>query len=185
MLQDVFEQTERKMKRAVASVKDDFKTVRTGRANTAMLEGIKADYYGSATPINQLAKIQIPDPKQIVIQPYDPDSIEDIERAVMESDMGLTPNNDGEIIRIKIPDLTEERRKELTSVINEYAEEGKIAIRKIRREARDEVDLLEDEGEISQDDAHRAREHIQDLTDQYEDQIDQLVNRKTDEIMTV
>lgn len=185
MLEDVFEETEQKMKKAVQSVKDDFKTVRTGRANTAMLEGIKANYYGTATPINQLAKIQIPDPKTIVVQPYDPDSLEDIERGIMESDLGLTPHNDGEIIRINIPDLTEERREELTSVIKEYAEDGRIAIRKIRREARDQIDTLKNEGQVSEDDAHRAKEYIQDLTDKHEGIIDDLVDRKTDELMSV
>lgn len=185
MLESLFKETEKKMKKAVESVKDDYKTVRTGRASSAMVENIKADYYGTKTPLNQMAKIQIPDPKQIIIEPYETGSIKDIERAIQESDLDLTPNNDGEIIRIKIPDLSEERRQELSSVVKDYAEDGKIEIRQIRREAREEVDLYENESEISEDDAYRAKERIQELTDQYEETIDQLTEKKIDEIMTV
>lgn len=185
MLENLFNETEQKMQQAVKNVKDKFKTVRTGRASSAMVEDIKAEYYGQATPINQMAKIQVPDPKQIIIEPYETDSLQDIERAIMESDLDLTPSNDGEIIRIKVPDLSEERRRELSSVVDEYAEEGKIAIRQVRREAREEVDLYENEGEISEDEAYRAKEHIQELTDQYEEKIDKLTENKKDEIMTV
>lgn len=185
MLESLFKQTESKMKKAVKSVKNDYKTVRTGRASSAMVENIEADYYGTKTPINQMAKIKIPDPKQIIIEPYETGSLKDIERAIMESDLDLTPNNDGEILRIKIPDLSEERRKELSSVVKEYAEEGKIKIRQIRRESREEIDLYENESEISEDDAYRAKENIQELTDQYEEKIDKLTEKKIDEIMTV
>ena len=185
MLESLFKETETKMKKAVQKVQKKFKKVRTGRASSAMVEDIKADYYGTSTPINQMAKIRIPDPKQIVIEPYEAGSITDIERAILESELDLTPSNDGDVIRIKIPDLSEERRKELKSVVNEYAEDGKIAIREIRREARDEVDLLEEEGEITEDDAHRAREKIQEITDKHEDFIDELLEKKTEEIMNV
>lgn len=185
MLESLFKETETKMKQAVSNVKDKYKTVRTGRASSAMVEDIEAEYYGQPTPINQMAKIQIPDPKQIIIEPYEAGSLQDIERAIMESDLDLTPSNDGDIIRIKIPDLSEERRKKLTSLVDEYAEEGKIAIRQVRREAREEVDLYEDEGEISEDEAYRAKEHIQELTDQYENKVDALTENKKDEIMTV
>lgn len=185
MLNDVYKETRSNMKDAVMAVKNDFKSIRTGRATASMFDGIKVDYYGSATPLNQLAKIQIPDAKQVLITPYDPDSMEAIEKGILESDLGLTPNNDGETIRINIPDLTEERRKELKSVVKEYAEDGKITIRKIRREARDEIDLLEDEGEISEDDAHRAREEIQEITDNHENRIEEHVENKIEEIMKV
>lgn len=185
MLDSVFQETEEKMKKAVKSVKEDFKTVRTGRASSAMVEGIKVNYYGTPTPINQLAKIKIPDPKQIIIQPYDSGNLKDIEKAILESELDLTPNSDGEIIRIQIPDLTEERRQELSSVCKDYAEEGKINIRQIRREAREEVDLYEDEGEISEDEAYRAKEEIQDLTDKYEQKINDLLENKTEELTTV
>ncbi|MGM0381454.1 MAG: ribosome recycling factor [bacterium] len=184
MLDQVFQQTEQKMKQILKNLQGEFKSVRTGRATSAMFENINVNYYGSATPMNQLAKIQVPDAKQVVIQPYDAGSLEDIEKAIMESDLGLTPNNDGEIIRIQIPDLTEERRKELAGVVKEYAEDAKIEIRKIRREARDEVSLYENEGEISEDDAHRARERIQEITDQHEDMVDELLEKKTEEIMS-
>lgn len=185
MLEDLFQQTEIKMKKAVKAVKEKFKKVRTGRANSAMVEDIKADYYGTKTPINQMAKIRIPDPKQIVIEPYEAGSITDIERAILESELDLTPSNDGDVIRIKIPDLSEERRQELSSVVKEYTEEGKIKVREIRRESREEVDLYEDEGEISEDEAYRAEERIQEITDQYEEKIDKLTEAKIDEIMTV
>jgi len=185
MLDDLYKETRSKMSDAVRAVQDDFKSVRTGRATASMFEGTMVDYYGSATPINQLAKIQIPDAKQVIITPYDTQSIEAIEKAILESDLGLTPNSDGEVIRINIPDLTEERRKELKSVVKENAEEGKIAIRKIRREARDEIDLYENEGEISEDEAHRGREQIQEITDQYEDKIEELAEKKIEEIMKV
>jgi ribosome recycling factor len=185
MLEELFKQTETKMKRAVKTLKDKFKTVRTGRANSAMVENIQADYYGTKTPINQMAKIKIPDPKQIIIEPYEAGSLKDIERAILESELDLTPNSDGEIIRIKIPDLSEERRQELSSVVNDYAEEGKIELRQIRREAREEVDLYEQEGEISEDEAYRAKDEIQEITDKYEEKIDTLTEKKTDEIMTV
>jgi ribosome recycling factor len=185
MLESLFKETETKMKKAVQKVQKKFKKVRTGRASSAMVEDIKADYYGTSTPINQMAKIRIPDPKQIVIEPYEAGSITDIERAILESELDLTPSNDGDVIRIKIPDLSEERRKELSSVVKEYAEEGKIDIRQIRRESREEIDLYESEGEISEDDAYRAKEEIQELTDQYEEKIDTLTEKKIDEIMTV
>ncbi len=185
MLEKLFKETETKMKKAVQKVKGKFKKVRTGRASSAMVEDIQADYYGTKTPINQMAKIRIPDAKQIVIEPYEAGSISDIERAILESELDLTPSNDGDVIRINIPDLSEERRKELSSVVNEYAEEGKINLRQIRRDAREEIDLYENEGEISEDKAYRAKEEIQELTDQYEEKIDTLTEKKIDEIMTV
>jgi ribosome recycling factor len=150
-----------------------------------MVENIKADYYGTMTPLNQMAKIKIPDPKQIIIEPYETGSLKDIERAILESELDLTPNSDGDIIRIKIPDLSEERRQELSSVVNDYAEEAKIQLRQVRRDSREEVDLYENEGEISEDEAYRAKERIQELTDQYEEKIDTLTEKKIDEIMTV
>ncbi|MFP4686526.1 MAG: ribosome recycling factor [bacterium] len=185
MLNQLYKETKEKMQKALASVQKDFNSVRTGRATPALFEAVKVDYYGTPTPLNQLAKIQIPEARQVVIQPYDSGSLKDIERGIMESNLGLTPNNDGEIIRIQIPDLTEERRKELSSVVKEYSEAGKIALRSIRREARDEIDLLESEGEISEDDAHRARRQVQDYTDRYEEMIEELQEKKIQEIMTV
>ncbi len=184
MLNSIYRETENRMKKVVDAVCREFGSVRTGRANPEMFETVKVCYYGAQTPLNQLAKIQIPDAKQVIIQPYDKGCIEDIEKALMESKLGLTPNNDGNVIRINIPDLTEERRKELTGVVKEYAEEGKISLRKIRRDARDEIDLLEEESEISEDDAHRAKEQIQELTKKYENYLDDLLEKKSDEIMS-
>lgn len=184
MLDDVYEETERKMKQVLGSLKEKFKTVRTGRASPSMLDGVTVDYYGSPTPVNQLAKIQVPDPKHIVIQPYDSDNLEDIERGIMESDLNLTPNTDAEVIRLNLPDLTEERREELSDRVKEFTEEAKISLRQIRREARDEVDLYEEEGEISEDDAYRARDRIQEITDRFEEALEGARDEKIDQIMS-
>lgn len=185
MLENLFKETETRMKRTVKNLKGRFKTVRTGRATSAMVEDINVDYYGTQSPINQIAKIKIPDPKQILIDPYEPGSLQDIERAIIESDLDLMPHNDGEILRIKIPELSEERRKKLSSKVEDLAEEGKIELRQIRRDAREEVDLYENESEISEDEAYRARDEIQNLTDQYEEKINKLTEKKINEIMTV
>lgn len=182
MLDEVYEETERKMKRVLGSLKEQFKTVRTGRASPSMLENVTVDYYGSPTPVNQLAKIQVPDPKHIIIQPYDGDNLEDIERGILESDLNLTPNSDGDVIRLNLPDLTEERREELSDRVREFTEDAKIQLRQIRREARDEVDLYEEEGEISEDDAYRARDRIQELTDRFEDALEDARDKKIDQI---
>ena len=184
MLNQIFTEAENRMKKVIKSVRVDFGTVRTGRANPDMFETVMVNYYGSSTPLNQLAKIQIPEAKQVIIQPYDKGCIEDIEKALLESKLGLNPNNDGNVIRINIPDLTEERRKELTGVVKEYVEDGKITLRKIRRDARDEVDLLESESEISEDEAHRAKQKIQEMTKKYEAYLDELLEKKTEEIMS-
>lgn len=185
MLDDVYGETERKMKQVLGSLREQFKTVRTGRASPSMLEGVTVDYYGSPTPVNQLAKIQVPDPKHIVIQPYDGDNVEDIERGIQESDLNLTPNTDGSIIRLNLPDLTEERREELSSRVKGFTEDAKIKLRQIRREARDEVELYEEEGEISEDDAYRARDRIQDITDRFEEAMEEARDKKINQIMTV
>lgn len=173
------------MKQVLGSLKEQFKSIRTGRATPAMLENVRVDYYGSPTPVNQLAKIQVPDPKHIVIQPYDSDNVGDIEQAIMESDLHLTPNTDGDVIRLNLPDLTEERREEFASRVKELTEDAKIKLRQIRREARDEVDLYEEEGEVSEDEAYRARDRIQEITDTFEDALEEARDQKIDSIMTV
>ncbi len=182
MLDEVYGETERKMKRVLGSLKEQFKTVRTGRASPSMLESVTVDYYGSPTPVNQLAKIQVPDPKHIVIQPYDSGNLEDIERGILESDLNLTPNSDGDVIRLNLPDLTEERREELSDRVREFTEDAKIKLRQIRREARDEVDLYEEEGEISEDDAYRARDRIQEVTDRFEEALEDARDKKIEQI---
>lgn len=185
MINKVMKTTEEKMEKAYQNTKKEFNTVRTGRARPSLVENIMVDYYGTQTPINQLANISAPEARQLVIEPFDKNVIENVEKAIMKENLGLTPNNDGNLIRINIPQLTEERRKELVKVINEKAEDGRIAIRNIRREANDQLEELEDDGEISEDNYHRGLDNIQELTDEYIEKIDKLLERKKDEIMEV
>jgi len=173
------------MEKAVKATKDDFNTVRTGRARPSLVENIMVDYYGTQTPIQQMAKVVAPEARTIVIEPWDKTVIADVERAILKANLGLTPNNDGSVIRINIPQLTEERRKELAKVIREKSEKGRIAIRSIRHEANDELKELENESEISEDDYHRGLDKIQEMTDQYIKKVDKLMSDKEEEIMEV
>ena len=185
MIKKVMKTTEEKMEKAFQNTKKEFNTVRTGRARPSLVENIMVDYYGTQTPINQLANISAPEARQLIIEPFDKNVIENVEKAIMKENLGLTPNNDGNLIRINIPQLTEERRKELVKIVNEKAEDGRIAIRNIRREANDQLEDLEDDGTISEDNYHRGLENIQELTDEYIDKIDKLLERKKEEIMEV
>ena len=185
MIKKVMKTTEEKMEKAFQNTKKEFNTVRTGRARPSLVENIMVDYYGTQTPINQLANISAPEARQLIIEPFDKNVIENVEKAIMKENLGLTPNNDGNLIRINIPQLTEERRKELVKIVNEKAEDGRIAIRNIRREANDHLEDLEDDGTISEDNYHRGLENIQELTDEYIDKIDKLLERKKEEIMEV
>ena len=185
MINKVMKKTEKKMAEVYESTKKDFNTVRTGRARPSLVENIKVDYYGTQTPISQLAKVAAPEARQLVIEPFDKNVIENIEKAIMKANLGLTPNNDGNLIRINIPQLTEERRKDLVKVVHEKAENGRIAIRNIRREANDELEELEEEGEISEDNYHRGLDNIQELTDDYIEKIENLLEKKEEEIMEV
>lgn len=173
------------MEKAVNATKEDFNTVRTGRARPSLVENIMVDYYGTQTPIQQMAKVVAPEARMIVIEPWDKTAISDVERAILKANLGLTPNNDGSVIRINIPQLTEERRKELVKVIRNKAEKGKVAIRSIRHEANDELKELESSSEISEDNYHRGLDNIQEITDQYIKKIDQILIDKEDEIMEV
>jgi len=185
LINKVMKATEKKMEKAYKNTKQEFNTVRTGRARPSLVENIMVDYYGTQTPINQLANISAPEARQLIIEPFDKNVIENVEKAIMKENLGLTPNNDGNLIRINIPQLTEERRKEMVKVINEKAEDGRIAIRNIRREANDQLENLEEDGEISEDNYHRGLDNIQELTDEYIEKIDKLLERKKDEIMEV
>ena len=185
MVRKVSKRAEKKMKEVLNGIKDEFKRIRTGRARPSLVENIKADYYGTPTPLNQMANISAPEPRQIVIEPYDENVMEDVEKAILKEDLGLTPNNDGNVIRINIPRLTKERREELVKTINERAEKAKVSIRNIRREANEELEDMEDNSEISEDDYHRGMDDIQDLTDEYEEKIDKLVEDKKEEIMSL
>ncbi len=185
MIKQVSSEAESKMKKTVVATKDDFDTVRTGRARPSLVENILVDYYGTQTPIQQMAKVVTPEPRLLVIEPWDKTIIGEIERAILKENLGLTPNNDGKVIRINIPQLTEERRKELVKVVRDKAEKGRIAIRSIRHEANDHLKAMEKNSEISEDNYHRALDNIQELTDQYIKKIDRLLEEKTAEVMEV
>jgi ribosome recycling factor len=157
--------------------------VRTGRATPALLDGIRADYFGVPTPLNQMASISVPEPRQIVIQPWDPSTCGAIEKAILKSDLGLTPSSDGKLVRITVPPLTEERRKELVKVIRKMGEDSKVAVRNARRDANDLLKEYKKEGEISEDDAFRGQEQIQKVTNEFVAKVDELIEGKEKEIM--
>lgn len=177
--------TEDKMKRTVEAVAADFSTVRTGRATPALLDRVRVDYYGQEMPINQLATISIPESRLIVIQPWDKSVISAIEKAILTSDLNLTPNSDGTIIRLAIPALTEERRGELTKLVHKMAEDGRIAIRNVRRDTNSSIDAMEKKESLSEDEVRRGKQEVQDLTDKYVRKIDEAAEAKTEEIMEV
>lgn len=185
MLNSVYTDCENRMKNAVKVLQDDYKTIRAGRATPSLLDKISVDYYGANTPLKQLSNISAPEPRLLVIQPWDKNAVSDIEKAILKSDLGLTPNTDGNIIRLNIPHLTEERRLQLTKMVSQKAEDAKVAIRNVRRDANDEVKLLENENEISEENSRRALENIQELTDKYIKEVDKVLKSKQDEIMEV
>jgi ribosome recycling factor len=174
-----------RMGKSVEHARNEFNTVRTGRASAALLDRIEVDYYGTATPLKQLATIGVPEARMLTIQPFDPSSIRNIEKAIQESDLGLTPSNDGKLIRLPIPQLTEERRKELVKIVRNLAEEGRVAVREIRRDAMKHLKDLVDKGDVGADEEHRAEEHVQKLTDEHTKQIDDLLKHKESEVMEV
>jgi len=176
---------EERMGKAVASLDKDFSKLRTGRATTALVDGIKADYYGTPTPISQMASVTIPDSRSIAIQPWDKSGFQAVEKAILKSDLGLTPINDGKIIRINIPPLTEERRKELVKVGRKYAEDARIAVRNVRRDANDSLKKLEKGKEISEDERKKAEEDVQELTNKYVAEIDKHFQEKEKEILAI
>src|SRR5688572_23393154 len=182
MIDDLIQDATRRMDRSVESTQVEFNTVRTGRASAALLDRITVQYYGQPTPLKQLATINVPEPRMLTVQPFDPSSIKDIERAVQESELGLTPSNDGKVIRLPIPQLTEERRQELVKIVRQIAEEGKVAVRNVRR---DVIHHLKEEQSVSADEEHRAEERVQKLTDEHVTKIDDLLKRKEAEITEV
>ncbi len=183
MLQDLLRETKERMEKSAEALERDLRTIRTGRASPALVERVMVEYYGTPTPLNQLAVISAPEPQLLTIRPYDPSSLSDIERAILRSDLGLTPSNDGKIIRLVIPGLTEERRKELARLVSRRVEEAKIALRNIRRETLDDLREFEREKMISEDDFYRGRDDLQDLIDQFVKKVDEIGERKTREVM--
>jgi ribosome recycling factor len=185
MIRDVLNEAENRMKGVIAATKRDFAAVRTGRANPAILDRVSVDYYGTATPITQLATVSVPEPRLITIQPWDRSVLKEIERAILQSDLGLTPVNDGQIIRLAIPPLTEERRKELARLVRKEAEDKRVAVRNIRRDTNEQLKTMQKNGEISEDEAKRAEKQTQELTDKYIKEIDALLQAKEQEIMEI
>jgi ribosome recycling factor len=176
---------EEKMQKAVEVTKDDLATVRTGRANPAMFSGIVVDYYGSPTPLNQLASVSVPEARLVVIKPYDASQLGAMEKAIRDSDLGVNPSNDGQLIRVAIPQMTEDRRKEMVKLAKHKGEEGKISIRGIRRKVKEEIDRIVKDGEAGEDAGTRAEKELESLTHRYTGQIDELVKHKEAELLEV
>lgn len=183
MISDLLTEAELKMDQAVEHVASEFGTVRTGRANPQLLHRISVEYYGSPTPLQQLASVAVPEPRLLVVQPFDKSTVSDIERAIQQADLGLNPTNDGSVIRIAFPPLTEERRKDLIKVVRNMAEDGRVAVRNVRRHAKTDMEALH--GEISDDDIRRGEDELQKLTDRFTERIDQILGNKEDELLEV
>ena len=185
MIDDLLQDAREHMGKSVDATRHKFQSVRTGRASPALLDRINVDYYGAVTPLKQLSTISATEARLLTVQPYDKSSIKAIERAIMESDLGLTPNNDGQVIRLQIPELTEERRKQLVKVVRGLTEEGKVALRNIRRDTMHDLKELRDAGEAGADDEHRAEEALQRLTDEKVKELESLLKSKEAEILEV
>ncbi|WP_226578836.1 ribosome recycling factor [Halobacillus litoralis] len=185
MSEAVINETKQQMEQAVQAFSRQLATVRAGRANPSILDNVYVDYYGAATPLNQLAQVGAPEPRMLVITPYDKTAIAEIEKAIQKADLGLSPSSDGNIVRINIPALTEERRKDLAKVVGKYAEEAKVQIRNIRRESNDRLKKLEKDGDLTEDDLRSYQDDVQKVTNQNVEKIDQLAKTKEEEIMEV
>ena len=184
-MKEINKEFDAKMGKTIEVVKSDFAGVRAGRANAGVLDKITVDYYGAATPLNQVAAISTPDPRVLQIQPWDASILREIEKAILTSDLGINPQNDGRVIRLTFPQLTEERRKELTKQVRKYGENGKVAIRNIRRDAMDKYKAMEKKGEMTEDDRKEYEKEIQDITDKRCKEIDELTAKKEAELMAV
>ncbi|HLM08738.1 MAG TPA: ribosome recycling factor [Thermoleophilaceae bacterium] len=185
LLKDFLDEAEGRMHKSVEATKSEFATVRTGRASPHLLDRIEVDYYGARTPLRQLAQISATEARLLTITPYDKNSIKAIEKSILESDVGLTPSNDGQLIRLQIPELTEERRRELVRVVHGIAEQGRVAIRNVRRDVMHDLRELKNEGEVGSDHERRAEEALQKLTDQHVGEIDAALAGKEEEILEV
>jgi ribosome recycling factor len=183
MIESVYRDSKDNMGKVIEALKKELKRVRTGRASLSLLDGIKVDYYGTLTPLNQLATLAVPESRQITIQPWDTTVIKEIEKAVLKSDLGLTPSSDGKIIRIAIPPLTEQRRKELVKVVHKISEEYKVSVRNLRRDANELIKDIKKDGKISEDDAFKSQEKIQKITDEHINLVDECYKEKEKEIL--
>ncbi len=181
----VFSDTKEKMAKAVAHMRSDFTAIRTGRATPSLVEQLRVEYYGSETPLQQIAGISVPEARLLVITPYDKASLRDIEKAIQQADLGINPSNDGAVIRLSIPPLTEERRKEFVKVAKQKAEDGRVAVRNVRRSARHDLDALEKDGDISSDELERAEKELEKITQDHVAEIDKLLHHKEQELLEV
>jgi len=185
MIDEVLAEVRERMKKTIEALQDDLLTLRTGRASPALVERLPVDYYGTPTPLNQIASIAVPEPRLLVIRPWDPSALAAIERAIQKSDLGLTPSNDGKLIRLNIPRLTEERRRDLVKLVSRRVEEARVSVRNLRRDALNDLKDFEKEKMISEDDFFQGKEEIQKLTDEFVDKIDAFGQRKEEEVMEV
>ncbi|MFC1488987.1 ribosome recycling factor [Thermodesulfobacteriota bacterium] len=183
MIESIFQETRENMDKSLTALKNELKRIRTGRASLSILDAIRVDYYGTLTPLNQMASLSIPESRMIIVQPWDVSVLKDVERAILKSDLGITPNNDGKIIRISIPPLTEERRKELVKVVHKISQDHKVSVRNVRRDSNELLKSLKKEGEISEDDAFRAQDQVQKITDEYIELVDDEYKEKEKEIL--
>ena len=182
-LEEIYQDAENRMKKSVQHVQHELARVRTGRATPALLEAVKVEYYGSKVPLNQVATITAPEPRLLVVQPWEKRMIGEIEKAILQAELGLNPSNDGNVVRVPIPELSEERRQDLLKLVKKYCEDGRIAIRNVRRDAKEQVKKLEKAHEISEDNSHDAQERIQKMTDKYIAEIDSVLAHKEKEIL--
>jgi ribosome recycling factor len=185
MIKDILHEAAERMQSALDSLEEDLAAIRTGRASPALIERLAVDYYGTNTPMIQLASISVPEPRQLLIRPFDPASLKDIERAILVSDLGLTPNSDGKVIRLTLPQLTEDRRKELVKVLHNRMEETRVRVRNVRRDLIKDLRDLEKEGLVSEDDQERGEKELQELTDKLNEKIEEIGEHKEKEIMEV
>ncbi len=183
MIQELLDDAEHRMDQAIEHVIGEFATVRTGRANASILHRVQVEYYGTATPLQQLASFSVPEPRLLVVSPFDPNAIPEIERGINAAQLGLNPSNDGHVIRLAFPELTEERRRDLIKIVKHMAEEGKVAIRQVRRHSKDSIEALQ--GEVSDDDIRRAEKQLQDATDRHTARLDELLEHKEHELLEV
>lgn len=181
----VFTKTKDKMEKCLDALNRDYKAVRAGRANPAILDRVTVDYYGTPTPINQMAAISVPEPRMLMIQPWDASTLKDIEKAINTAEIGINPSNDGKVIRLAFPALTEERRKELVKDISKRGEEAKVAVRNVRRDAMDDIKKLKKDNEITEDDHKNGEKKLQDITDSYIKQVEEMVKKKEDEVLSI
>ncbi|HWH31156.1 MAG TPA: ribosome recycling factor [Egibacteraceae bacterium] len=185
MIEDILGEAEQKMRAAVEHAQNELSKIRTGRANPNLISDLPVEYYGTPTPLQQLAGISVPEPRMLLVSPFDKTALKEIERAINGSDLGLNPSNDGNVIRVVFPELTEERRRDFVKLAKERAEDGRVAIRNIRRHAKTELGKLAEAGDISEDDEHRADKRLQEVTDKYVGRVDEVLSHKEKELMEV